>query len=163
MADRIRNQLLRVKDVAKVELVGEQEEKIFVELANAKLATFGIEPASCLRRARAAERRGRHRELRDPNRSHLHPRERGARVGRGGEGHRHPRQRAALPAGRRGDRAPRLRRPAAAAHALHGARGARHRGSRWCPRGDIVALGRSLDAEIVRIEASFPWGSSSTA
>jgi multidrug efflux pump len=44
-ADRIRNELLRVKDVAKVELVGEQDEKIFVELANAKLATLGIEPA----------------------------------------------------------------------------------------------------------------------
>ena len=44
-ADRIRNQLLRVKDVAKVDLVGEQDEKIYVELANAKLATFGIEPA----------------------------------------------------------------------------------------------------------------------
>jgi multidrug efflux pump len=44
-ADRLRNELLRVKDVAKVELIGEQDEKIFVELANAKLATFGIEPA----------------------------------------------------------------------------------------------------------------------
>ncbi|HUP29821.1 MAG TPA: efflux RND transporter permease subunit [Usitatibacter sp.] len=44
-ADRIRNQLLRVKDVAKVELVGEQDEKIYVELANAKLATFGVAPA----------------------------------------------------------------------------------------------------------------------
>jgi multidrug efflux pump len=44
-ADRIRNQLLRVKDVAKVDLIGEQDEKIYVELANAKLATFGIEPA----------------------------------------------------------------------------------------------------------------------
>ncbi|MEP7068080.1 MAG: efflux RND transporter permease subunit [Usitatibacter sp.] len=44
-ADHIRNQLLRVKDVAKVELIGEQDEKIYVELANAKLATIGIEPA----------------------------------------------------------------------------------------------------------------------
>jgi multidrug efflux pump len=44
-ADRIRNQLLRVKDVAKVELVGEQDEKIFIELSNAKLGTFGVEPA----------------------------------------------------------------------------------------------------------------------
>jgi multidrug efflux pump len=44
-ADRIRNQLLRVKDVAKVDLIGEQDEKIFVELANAKLATLGVEPA----------------------------------------------------------------------------------------------------------------------
>ena len=44
-ADRIRNQLLRVKDVAKVDLVGEQDERIYVELANAKLATFGVAPA----------------------------------------------------------------------------------------------------------------------
>ena len=44
-ADRIRNQLLRVKDVAKVDLVGEQDERIYVELANAKLATIGVEPA----------------------------------------------------------------------------------------------------------------------
>jgi multidrug efflux pump len=44
-ADQVRNQLLRVKDVAKVDLIGEQDEKIFVELANAKLATIGIEPA----------------------------------------------------------------------------------------------------------------------
>ncbi len=44
-ADRIRADLLRVKDVAKVELIGEQDEKIFVEIANAKLATLGVEPA----------------------------------------------------------------------------------------------------------------------
>src|SRR5437868_6319540 len=34
-ADRIRNQLLRVKSVAKVDLIGEQDEKIYVELGNA--------------------------------------------------------------------------------------------------------------------------------
>jgi multidrug efflux pump len=45
-ADRIRNQLLRVKDVAKVELVGEQDEKIFIEVSNAKLGTLGVEPAA---------------------------------------------------------------------------------------------------------------------
>jgi multidrug efflux pump len=45
-ADRIRNQLLRVKDVAKVDLIGEQDEKIYLELANAKLATLGVEPAA---------------------------------------------------------------------------------------------------------------------
>ena len=42
-ADRVRNQLLRVKDVAKVDLIGEQDEKIFVEVANAKLATLGVD------------------------------------------------------------------------------------------------------------------------
>jgi multidrug efflux pump len=45
-ADRIRADLLRVKDVAKVELIGEQDEKIFVEISNAKLATIGVEPAA---------------------------------------------------------------------------------------------------------------------
>jgi multidrug efflux pump len=44
-ADRIRADLLRVKDVAKVELIGEQDEKIFVEVSNAKLATNGVEAA----------------------------------------------------------------------------------------------------------------------
>ncbi len=44
-ADLIRNQLLRVKDVAKVDLIGEQDEKIYVELSNAKLGTLGVEPA----------------------------------------------------------------------------------------------------------------------
>jgi multidrug efflux pump len=45
-ADHIRDQLLRVKDVAKVELVGEQDEKIFVEVTNAKVASLGVEPAA---------------------------------------------------------------------------------------------------------------------
>src|SRR5206468_7947673 len=44
-ADRIRNELLRVKDVAKVDLIGEQDEKIYVEAANAKLATLGVPPS----------------------------------------------------------------------------------------------------------------------
>jgi len=44
-ADRIRNELLRVKDVAKVDLVGEQDEKIFVEVSNTRLGTLGIAPA----------------------------------------------------------------------------------------------------------------------
>jgi multidrug efflux pump len=44
-ADRIRAELLRVDGVAKVDLIGEQEEKVYVELANAKLASLGITPA----------------------------------------------------------------------------------------------------------------------
>ncbi len=44
-ADRFREELLRVKGVAKVDFIGEQEEKIFIELSNSKLATLGLEPA----------------------------------------------------------------------------------------------------------------------
>ena len=42
-ADRIKKELLRVPDVAKVELIGEQEEKIFIELANTKIANLGLD------------------------------------------------------------------------------------------------------------------------
>ena len=45
-ADRIRNELLRVKDVAKVDLIGEQDEKIYIEVSNTRLGTLGIEPAA---------------------------------------------------------------------------------------------------------------------
>jgi multidrug efflux pump len=45
-AEKVRLDLLRVKDVAKVELVGEQDEKVFVELSNTKLATLGIDVQS---------------------------------------------------------------------------------------------------------------------
>lgn len=45
-ADRVRRELLRVPNVAKVEFFGEQEEKIYIEVSNAKLATLGIELGS---------------------------------------------------------------------------------------------------------------------
>jgi len=42
-ADRIRRDLLRMPNVAKVEFFGEQDEKIYVELSNIKLATLGLD------------------------------------------------------------------------------------------------------------------------
>jgi multidrug efflux pump len=41
-AERIKLELLRVTNVAKVELIGLQDEKIYIELSNAKLATLGV-------------------------------------------------------------------------------------------------------------------------
>ncbi|MCP1499976.1 multidrug efflux pump [Pseudomonas migulae] len=41
-ADRIQIQLQRVKDVGKVDLLGLQDEKIWIELSNVKLATLGL-------------------------------------------------------------------------------------------------------------------------
>jgi len=43
-ADHVRSELLRLPGVAKVEFFGEQEEKIFIEISNAKLANLGIDP-----------------------------------------------------------------------------------------------------------------------
>ncbi|MCE3285556.1 MAG: multidrug transporter AcrB [Steroidobacteraceae bacterium] len=45
-AEAARNEFLQVPDVMKVDLLGEQEERIYVETAAAKLATLGIDPAA---------------------------------------------------------------------------------------------------------------------
>jgi multidrug efflux pump len=41
-AKRVQLEMLRVHDVAKVELLGLQDEKIYIELSNAKIATLGV-------------------------------------------------------------------------------------------------------------------------
>lgn len=43
MADEVRQQLLRVKDVAKVELFGVQEERLFVQASPQRLAALGLD------------------------------------------------------------------------------------------------------------------------
>jgi multidrug efflux pump len=45
-AERLQLELQRVEDVAKVELIGLQEEKIFIEISNTKLATLGVSLAA---------------------------------------------------------------------------------------------------------------------
>ena len=44
--ERVRQELLRLPNVAKIELVGVQEDKIFVELSTKKLASLGIDPSA---------------------------------------------------------------------------------------------------------------------
>ncbi len=44
IADQVRDLLLRIDDVAKVEIYGAQEERVFVEYNNARLAEFGLSP-----------------------------------------------------------------------------------------------------------------------
>jgi multidrug efflux pump subunit AcrB len=44
VADEVRDELLYVRDVAKVEIVGAQAERIFVEYNNARLAELGLSP-----------------------------------------------------------------------------------------------------------------------
>ena len=48
IAERIRDQLLRIPGTGKVEIFGIQDEKIFIELANAKLATLGIDQSTII-------------------------------------------------------------------------------------------------------------------
>ncbi|MCV0440381.1 MAG: efflux RND transporter permease subunit [Hydrogenophaga sp.] len=42
VADEVRQQLLRVPDVSKVELFGEQDEKLYIEISQKRLATLGL-------------------------------------------------------------------------------------------------------------------------
>jgi multidrug efflux pump len=156
-ADRIRNQLLRVKDVAKVELVGEQDEKIYVELANAKLATFGIEPQvvfSALAQQNAVSATG----------SFETPTDRIYIRATGALGSVEAVKAVAIRANGRlfqvGDVAnvyrgfvdppqPRMR---------YQGREALGIAVSMVPRGDIIALGHALDAEIGRVERELPVG-----
>jgi multidrug efflux pump len=47
-ADRIARALRQVPDVKKIELIGVQDEKIFIEISHAKLATLGLDPLAIL-------------------------------------------------------------------------------------------------------------------
>ncbi|MEO8203212.1 MAG: efflux RND transporter permease subunit, partial [Betaproteobacteria bacterium] len=42
--ERVRQELLRLPNVAKIELIGVQEDRIFVELSTKKLASLGVDP-----------------------------------------------------------------------------------------------------------------------
>ena len=44
VADEVRDELLRIDEVAKVDIFGAQEERVFVEYSNARLAEVGISP-----------------------------------------------------------------------------------------------------------------------
>jgi multidrug efflux pump len=156
-ADRIRDRLLRVKDVAKVELVGEQQERIYVELANAKLGTFGVEPAvvfAALQQQNAVAASGSFETPTD----RIHIRTSGALDSV--ESVRSIAIRANGRTFRLGDVAnvyrgfvdppqPRMR---------YMGREALGIAVSMVPRGDIIALGEALDAETARIERDLPVG-----
>ncbi|SCY71995.1 efflux RND transporter permease subunit [Desulfoluna spongiiphila] len=44
VADEVRDELLRIDNVAKVEIIGVQEEQVFLEFNSARLARYGISP-----------------------------------------------------------------------------------------------------------------------
>ncbi len=52
-ADSLRKELLRVSGVAKVDVIGVQDEKIHIELSNQKLANLGFDPQEIIRALQA--------------------------------------------------------------------------------------------------------------
>jgi multidrug efflux pump len=156
-ADRIRNQLLRVKDVAKVELVGEQEEKIYIELANAKLGSLGIEPAvvfAALQQQNAVAATGSFETPTD----RIHIRATGAldsvesvkaiAIRANGRLFRLA-DVASVYRGFADPPQPRMRYMGKPALGI---------AVSMVPRGDIIALGRALDVEVDRVERELPVG-----
>ena len=100
-AERIELELQRVPDVGKIELVGLQDEKILIEVGNAKLATLGIPLAAVQGRARPAERGHRRPASSRPARPRAAARHRQLRLGRGDPRFPDPRRRPHLPPRRR--------------------------------------------------------------
>jgi multidrug efflux pump len=156
-ADRIRSELLRVKDVAKVDLVGEQDEKIYVEVSNTRLGTLGIEPSavfSALAQQNAVAAGGSFETATD----RIYVRASGAldsvesvkalairangRLIRLGDI-------ATVTRGFSDPPQPRMRFMGREALGV---------AVSMVPRGDIIALGESLDAQIARLERELPVG-----
>ncbi len=156
-AERIRGELLQVKDVAKVELLGVQEEIIRVEIANAKLATSGLEPRAvfaALAQQNAVASAGSFETAAE----RIHIRVSGAldsvesvkavplrangRLFRVGDF-------ATVTRGFADPPQPRMR---------FLGRDALGIAVSMVPRGDIIALGRALDGELERIRAQLPVG-----
>jgi multidrug efflux pump len=144
-AERLRREMLRVPDVAKVDLIGLQDEKIYVEMSNTKLATLGHRRREHPVGAAAAEFDGRVRRVRDADRQDLP-----ARVGDFDTVERCASSRSAATAGRS---ARRHRQRLSRLSSIRRSRGcgswARSAGLGVSMRkgGDIVELGKNLDAK----------------
>jgi len=53
VADRLRPEILRVRDVAKVDLVGVQDEKVYLEFSTQQVAALGLEPNALMQALQA--------------------------------------------------------------------------------------------------------------
>ena len=156
-ADRIRSELLRVPGVAKVDLIGEQEQRIYVELSNTKLATLGLDVQTvtdALARQNAVAPGG-YFETRD-ERIYLRPSGAYDTV----EAIRETRIQAGGRELRIGDIASVARgfvEPPAPGFRYQG-QNALGLGVSMAKGGDIIALGRNLKSTAARIQAELPVG-----
>ncbi|MCK6388417.1 MAG: efflux RND transporter permease subunit, partial [Zoogloea sp.] len=156
-SETVRAELLRVPGVAKVDLIGEQEQRIYVELSNSRLATLGLDVqtvSEALARQNAVAPGG-YVETRD-ERIYLRPSGAYDTV----EAIRETRIRAGGRELRIGDIARVARgfvEPPAPRFRFRG-QDALGLGVSMTKGGDIIALGRDLKAAIARIQAQLPVG-----
>ena len=127
VAEGLRQRLLKVPGVTKVNLYGTQDERIFVEFCHAKLATLGITPQAMfdsLAKQNAVTPAG---TVETSVAARAAARHRRARWRQGGGGDAGREQRPRVPPRRYRDRHPRLRRSADLHRAPGGQARARHR------------------------------------
>ena len=152
--DRVRAELLRVPGVAKVDFIGEQEEKIFVELSNAQARARSASSRRRSSQTLARAERGRARPgVFDTATDRIYLRPTGAFDSRRRDPrHRDPRQQPRVPPGRHRDG----RRAATSIRRSRRCAGTAARrsasASRWSKGGDVIELGR--DARRARSRAS---------
>ncbi len=156
-AERLELELQRVPDVAKIELLGLQDEKIWIDLSNTKLATLGI-PLPVVQQALAEQNAvasagffetstdrvqlrvtGNFKSLEDIRQFPIRAGDRTVRLGDIAEVHR----------GYADPAAPRIRYMGDDAIGI---------AVSMKRSGDILQLGRVLDAETVRLQRSLPVG-----
>ena len=70
----MRAELLRVRDVAKVDLIGVQDEKIYLEFSTQQIAALGLDINALVQTLQAQNARGAERHRRCRARAHRHPR-----------------------------------------------------------------------------------------
>ena len=157
-AEDIRQRLLRVPNVNKVDIIGEQPEKIFIELNHAKLATLGITPQQIFdsvarQNAVTSGRIGGY--LGGPHQSAGHRRVLGRRGDRGGSG---AGRRPGVSARRHRDGQARLRGPRDLHRPRRRQAGARPR-RLDAGRRQHLTLGEDLKTAMAAIVAELPVGS----
>jgi multidrug efflux pump len=156
-AERLRTELLRVPDVNKVDFIADQEQRVYVEIANAQLAKLGLTPqqiADAVDAQNAVSGSGLFTTADD--RVYVRPSGRfqdidklggtlirvNGRVIRLGD----------IAAIKRGYTDP------AGEYMRFGGKDVLGIGVTMAPSGDVIALGKKLDAETARLRASLPAG-----
>ena len=162
VVESMRQRLLAVPDVVKVNLYGVQDPRIFVEFSQAQIGNLGLSPQTILEFAVAAERCRRQRRVRDPGRPHA-----SAHFGRderrgGGRRDAGRIRRARVPAWRCRQSDPRLQGPVGFPHppARQGGRGRRRRHGEGRQSADVGQ--ESSKRQCSRSARKFPSGSISS-
>jgi multidrug efflux pump len=156
-AERLRTELLRVPDVNKVDFIGDQEQRVYVEIANAQLAKLGLTPqqiADAVNAQNSVAAAGTFTTADD--RVYVRP---------SGQIHDMDQLRDTLI--RAGGRTIRLGDIAAINRGYTDPQTETMRsgnqdvlgiGVTMAPSGDVIALGKQLDAEVARLRAGLPAG-----